>query len=59
MLARRFTIICLLVALFGMLFAQVVESGTHDRQQRSSQTFRFCSTKEALCDRGLGRWTPL
>jgi hypothetical protein len=43
MLARRFTIVCLLVTLFGMAFAIVVaeasRSGRHDR--RASPGFRL------------------
>jgi uncharacterized membrane protein YeiB len=45
MLARRFTIVCLLMTLFGMAFAMVVNQGT--RSERTWTT--LCARHDAGC----------
>jgi hypothetical protein len=46
MLARRFTIVCLLTALFGILFAILVAEASRSTRSRNSGVIVSCTFKE-------------
>ncbi len=48
MLARRFTIVCLLTALFGMFFASVVAQSDAARTARHGATHWSCSFSQSF-----------
>lgn len=55
MLARRFTIVCVLMALFGMLFSILVAQTSRNGHSRKNATIISCSMGNATaCARQAG-----
>ncbi len=48
MLARRFTVVCLLTALFGMFFASIVAQSDPARAARHGSTHWSCTFSQSF-----------